>query len=125
MVARRPPPHRLEQSGGPGGRQELRRRRRIGRHPPAPERAGRRARAAERTALDAGRRQAAGSPGRIDPLPLSTFRIDPPPPPVRGPFAEPPDVEDPGGIIRSVAAKPAPLPTFDIVLFEALNEEYA
>jgi len=83
------------------------------------------ARAAERTALDAGRRQAAGSPGRIDPLPLSTFRIDPPPPPIRGPFAEPPDVEDPGGIIRSVAAKPAPLPTFDLVLFEALNKEYA
>ncbi len=38
---------------------------------------------------------------------------------------EPPDVEDPGGVIRSAAAKPAPMPAFDIDLFEALNEEYA
>ncbi len=83
------------------------------------------ARAAERTALDGVRRQVGPAPGRIDAPPPSTFRIDPPPPPVRGPFAEPPEVEDPGGVVRSVAAKPAPVPALDIILFEALNEEYA
>ena len=72
----------------------------------------------------AGAGGAAGSNARAAPPP-SSFRIQPPPPSIRGPFADPPDGADPGRFVRSVAARTAPLPAFDIDLFEALNTEYA
>ena len=55
----------------------------------------------------------------------TTFRLSPPPAPIRGPFADPPEIADPGRFVRSVAAKTEPMPAFDIDLFEALNAEYA
>jgi SAM-dependent methyltransferase len=85
------------------------------------------ARTAERVALDSERAltshetSAAGVAGRTP----STFRLDPAPAPIRGPFADPPDIADPGGFVRSAARSVAPLPAMDIELFEALNAEYA
>jgi SAM-dependent methyltransferase len=83
------------------------------------------ARSAERTALDGVGRQVRTSPGWTDVKPPSTFRVEPAPTAIHGPFAEPPEVADPGDVVRSIAATWAPLPTFDIDLFEALNREYA
>ena len=84
------------------------------------------ARSADGAVQDRGRRgtgTTAGS-GRSG-VPPSSFRIHPPPAPIRGPFADPPEIADPGAFVRSVAAKTRPLPVFDIDLFEALNAEYA
>lgn len=68
-----------------------------------------------------------GAPGAARPAgpPPTTFRLSPPPAPIRGPFADPPEIADPGRFVRSVAARTEPMPAFDIDLFEALNAEYA
>ena len=85
------------------------------------------ARSTERFALDRDRDLAAGAPpgwGLATRTP-SSFRLDPPPQPLRGPFEEPPEIADPGGFVASVGPSVAPPPRLDIDLFESLNEEYA
>lgn len=67
----------------------------------------------------------AGGGARPAGPPPTTFRLSPPPAPIRGPFADPPEIAEPGRFVRSVAAKTEQMPAFDIDLFEALNAEYA
>jgi SAM-dependent methyltransferase len=85
------------------------------------------ARGAERVALDSERDLAVhpSGPAGLAARTPSTFRLDPPPAPIRGPFEDPPDIPDPGGFVRSVGRSVASLPPMDIELFEALNAEYA
>ncbi len=84
------------------------------------------ARSAESAVLDRGR---SGGPGRTGPdrdiAPPVRFVVDPRPDAVRGPFEEPPPIDEPGAPVRSVTSKTPEVPAFDIDLFEALNAEYA
>src|SRR5436190_5055175 len=82
------------------------------------------ARAAESGVLDHGKDHVATASG-LPPVPPIRFRLRPHPAAVRGPFDEPPRIEHPGRVFRSIAPPAAPPPTFDIELFVALNAEYA
>src|SRR5207249_2104585 len=66
------------------------------------------ARSAESGVLDHGRRFAPGDDGLLPPPPPTRYRVAPRPTPVAGPFDEPLEVEDPGGVVRSLAPRSAP-----------------
>lgn len=85
------------------------------------------ARSAESAVLDRGRRPggSAGHRSQSAAAPPVRYVISPRPAPVRGPFAEPPGIDEPGAPVRSIAARSQEPPVFDIDLFEALNQEYA
>jgi SAM-dependent methyltransferase len=70
------------------------------------------------------RARVAGPGGRSETLP-ATYRISPPPPAIDGPWPPPPTIDEPHRFVRSAVMPVAPLPRFDVDLFESLNEEYA
>lgn len=82
------------------------------------------ARGAESTVLDHGRTTPGAGPTARS-VPPVRFVVDPRPAPIRGPFVEPPPIDEPGAPVRSVGARPPEVLAFDIDLFEALNAEYA
>ena len=68
------------------------------------------ARAAESGVLDHGKDHVATASG-LPPVPPIRFRLRPHPAAVRGPFDEPPRIEHPGRVFRSIAPPAAPPPT--------------
>ncbi|MEO8229710.1 MAG: methyltransferase domain-containing protein [Chloroflexota bacterium] len=85
------------------------------------------ARSAESAVLDRGRRPGGSTDdrGHAEAARPVRYLVSPRPAPVRGPFAEPPRIDEPGAPVRSVATRTQDPPAFDIDLFEALNQEFA